>query len=225
MIPDFDAAMFDLDGTLLSTMRYWRLTTLEYLLNRGVIPNAEELGRLFYESGRGLLAELIEKYQLPCDWSEVFHATEGYMLRHYREDARPKPGAEEYLRALRRRGAKLCVGTASLKEFVEEALERTGLLPYFEFVTDNRELAMEKSDPAFFRAVAERLGVPVERMCVFEDAAYAIRGAKEAGCPVIGILDPTQLSMREEIIALADCAVADYRELLDAMGDAEANKF
>lgn len=213
MIPKFDAAMFDLDGTLLSSMRYWRLTTLEYLLSRDVFPTAEELGRLFYESGRGLLAELIEKYHLTCDWSEVFHATEGFMLRHYRADAKPKPGVEEYLEALAERGVKMCVGTASPREFVEEALTRLGLRERFEFVTDNRELGMEKSNPEFFRAVAARLGVCVERMCVFEDTAYAIRGAKAAGCPVIGIFDPTQVSMWDEIAALADATVRDYREL------------
>ena len=213
MIPEFDAAMFDLDGTLLSTMRYWRLTTLEFLLGKGVIPDKEDLGRLFYTSGRKLVEELIEKYGIECDMDEVYHATEGYMLRHYRQDARPKPGLEEYLSALARRGVRMCVGTASLREFVAEALERLDLARHFEFITDNRELGLEKSDPEFFRAVAKRLGVAVERMCVFEDALYAIRGAKEAGCPVIAILDPTQIDYREEIVRLADWAVEDYRAL------------
>ena len=215
MIPEFDAALFDLDGTLLSTMRYWRLTTLEYLLAHDVIPDQEDLGRLFYMSGRKLLAELIEKYGLLCDWEKVSRATEGYMLRHYRLDAQPKPGAAAYLEALARRGVRMCVGTASLREFVAEALERLELARHFDFITDNRELGLEKSDPEFFRRVAARLGVRVERMCVFEDALYAIRGAKEAGCPVIAILDPTQIHHRDEILQLADCAVEDYRGLMD----------
>ena len=214
MIPKFDAAMFDLDGTLLSTMRYWRLTTLEYLLARDVIPTEEELGRMFYTSGRGLLAGLIEKYGLECDWNEVYRATEGYMHRHYREDALPKPGTEAFLAALEGRGVRMCIGTASLREFVREVLERLDMARYFDFITDNREVGLEKSDPEFFRAVAARLGVDVERMCVFEDALYAIRGAKAAGCPVIAILDPTQREHWEEVKELADCAVRDYRELL-----------
>lgn len=215
MIPEFDAAMFDLDGTILSTMRYWRLTTLEFLLAHGVIPDEGDLGRLFYTSGRRLLAELIEKYGLECDWNDVARATEGYMLRHYRLDAQPKPGVEAYLAELERRGVRMCVGTASLREFVTEALERLELARRFDFITDNRELGLEKSDPEYFRQVAARLGVDVKRMCVFEDALYAIRGAKEAGCPVIAILDPTQTAHRNEIMELADCAVEDYRELLN----------
>ena len=214
MIPNFDAAMFDVDGTLLSTMRYWRLTTLEYLLGRGVIPDQEDLGRMFYTSGRKLLAELLEKYGLECEWDEVARATEGYMLRHYRLDALPKPGVDAYLAELARRDVRMCVATASLREFVAEALERLELAHRFDFITDNRELGTEKSDPAFFRMVAQRLGVDVERMCVFEDALYAIRGAKEAGCPVVAILDPTQIRDRDEIIRLADLAVDSYDRLL-----------
>ena len=214
MIPRFDAAMFDVDGTILCTMPYWRLTTLEFLLGRGVIPDEADLGRMFYMSGRKLVAELIEKYGIDCSLDDVYHATEGYMLRHYREDAVPKPGLEAYLEKLGARGVRMCVGTASLKEFIAETLERLGLDGHFAFITDNRERGMEKSDPEFFRRVAARLGVDVRRMCVFEDALYAIRGAKEAGCPVIAILDSTQEAHWDEIRALADHAIADYRELL-----------
>ena len=205
--------MFDVDGTLLSTMRYWRLTTLEYLLGRDIIPDAEDISRMFYMSGRKLLEELIQKYGLECDMSDVYRATEGYMLRHYRQDAKAKPGAEEYLSELGRRGVRMCVGTASLKEFVTEALERLELTRHFAFITDSRELALEKSNPEFFRAVAARLGVEPERMCVFEDAVFAIRGAKEAGCPVIALLDPTQREHWSEIREMADWAIYDYREL------------
>ena len=214
MIPKFAAAMFDVDGTLLSTMRYWRLTTLEYMLQKDVIPTEEELGRLFYTSGRGLLAEMIEKYELPCDWERVFHTTEGFMLRHYREDAQAKRGAAAYLAELKRRGIRMCVGTASLKEFVLEALDRLELTAYFDFVTDNRELGLEKDDPEYFRAVAKRLDVSPAELCVFEDASYAIRGAKAAGCPVIGILDPTQRYIWHEVEQLSDLTVRDYEELL-----------
>ena len=126
---------------------------------------------------------------------------------------------EAYLSQLARGGAKLCVGTASPKEFIAEALERLGLRGFFEFITDNREIGLEKSGPEFFHTVAARLGVPAERMCVFEDAAYAIRGAKAAGCPVIAILDPTQKPHWDEIRELADCSVRDYRELLEASTD------
>ena len=172
---------------------------------------------MFYTSGRGLLAEMIEKYELPCDWEKVFRTTEGFMLRHYREDAQAKPGTAAYLAELKRRGIRMCVGTASLKEFVLEALDRLELTEYFDFVTDNRELAMEKDDPEFFRAVAGRLGVSPKELCVFEDASYAIRGAKEAGCSVIGILDPTQREIWEEVSQLSDCAVHDYEELMQMM--------
>ena len=44
MIPEFKAALFDMDGTLLATMRYWRLTTIEVLLARRDHSNAGDHG-------------------------------------------------------------------------------------------------------------------------------------------------------------------------------------
>ena len=48
---------------------------------------------------------------------------------------------------------------------------------------------------------------------VFEDALYAIQGAKKAGCTVIGVADPTNLSDREEMKRLCVRIIERYAEL------------
>ena len=59
MIPKFKAALFDMDGTLLCTMRYWRFTTLEVLLAHDIIPTAEQLSQMYSTSSRRLCMQIL----------------------------------------------------------------------------------------------------------------------------------------------------------------------
>lgn len=214
MIPKFKAAMFDMDGTILRTMRYWRLTTIELLLGRNIIPTPEQMARVFSTSSRALCAEILSEHGIEMGEREILRELEHYMHHHYVQDATVKPGVGEYLEKLKRAGVRMCVGTAAPKESARVALTRLGLIDYFEFITDQYELDMRKSNPEFFRIMAKRMDVDVQDMCVFEDALYSIKTAKELGCPVIAIEDRTQARDREEIMRLADHYICEYEELL-----------
>lgn len=214
MIPDFKAAMFDMDGTLLCTMRYWRFATLEFLLARDIIPTAEQLGRMYMTSSKKLCAEVLAEHGIQMEQMEIVRELECYMHRHYLYDAHGKPGVEAYLAQLRAAGIPLCVGTGSPREYARDGLVRLGLAQYFAFITDGYEYGLNKFDPAYFALMAEKLGVETREMCVFEDALYSIRSAKEAGCPIIAVLDPTQAHDHAAIRALADHCIESYEELM-----------
>lgn len=217
MKPDFKAAMFDMDGTLLCTMRYWRFATLELLLAHDIIPTNEQLARMYTTSSRRLCAEILAQRGIEMTSEAIVTELEGYMHRHYLHDAHVKPQVAEYLAQLHARGVPMCVGTGAPRGYARDGLERLKLAQYFEFITDCYEYNLNKGSPAYFDLMAEKLGVETRELCVFEDALYAIRSAKEAGCPVIAILDPTQINDREGIIALADHAVHSYSELLSQL--------
>ena len=214
MIPKFKAALFDMDGTLLCTMRYWRYTTLELLLAHDVLPTPEELGQMFSTSSRRLCMQILENRGMRMDEADMVREMEGYMHRHYLHDAHAKPHVEAYLSNLRDAGIPMCVATGSPREYARDGLARLGLAQYFEFITDGYEFGMNKSDPAYFHLMAQKLGVEAGEMCVFEDALYSIKAAKEAGCPVMAIQDAAQRNNWEEIKALSDHWFEDYGELL-----------
>lgn len=212
---DFSAAIFDMDGTLLDTMPYWRYTTLEYLLARGLPVTDEVLLRMYATSSRRLLTEYLGKLGLPVDREAMVAELEGYMNRHYLYDARLKvPSVPAFLERLRQAGVRLCVATGSPREYARNGLKRLGLLDYFEFVTDNYEGAFTKDRPGYFDALLERLGVPAERCWVFEDALYAMESAKATGLRVCAIEDDAQRASRDAIRALADVYIRDYSELM-----------
>ena len=209
---DCKYAIFDSDGTLLDSMRYWRLAPLEYMIEHDMeIPEQMTLHDLFMGSSRHFIARVAEERGL--DVMEVLSGLERCMERHYRLDVREKPGVGAFLEELRAGGAKLCVATAAPRGMCAAALSRLDLLKHFEFVTDGYEVGLHKGEPEFFRIVADRLGADISDCWVFEDALYAMQGAKSAGARVCAIEDYTAGIHREEILSFADRYIADYRAL------------
>lgn len=213
---DFDAAIFDMDGTLLDTMRYWRYTSLEYLLAHQLPVRPEDLARMEWTSSRALVKEIAEREGFDMgSWQTMVGELEEFMNRHYLHDAKRRENAPELLEKLRGMGKPMCVATGAPRQYARNGLSRLGILKYFEFVTDCYEFGMDKSQPEYFEEVARRLGTKSERCVVFEDALYAMKSAKTAGCRVVAIEDSTARLQRDEIRAVADRYILNYSELLD----------
>lgn len=213
---DFDAAIFDMDGTLLDTMRYWRYTSLEYLLAHQLPVRPEDLARMEWTSSRALVKEIAEREGFDMgSWQTMVGELEEFMNRHYLHDAKRRENVPELLEKLRGMGKPMCVATGAPRQYARNGLSRLGILKYFEFVTDCYEFGMDKSQPEYFEEVARRLGTKSERCVVFEDALYAMKSAKTAGCRVVAIEDSAARLQRDEIRAIADRYILNYSELLD----------
>ena len=215
MLENIRAAIFDMDGTLLDTMPYWRYSSLEYLLAHQLPVGPELLVRMYSTSSRKLLTEYLEKLGIRVDRQEMISELEGYMHRHYLCDAHlKKPSVPAFLRALKARGVRMCVATGSPRQYAADGLRRLGILDFFEFVTDNYEGAHTKDQSGYFDDVLARLDAKREDCWVFEDALYAMRSAKQSGLRVCAVEEGTQSADREAIMALADIYIRDYTELM-----------
>ena len=211
---DLEGAIFDMDGTLLDTMPYWRYTTLEYMLAHGEPVPQAMLSRMFSTSSRKLIFEYLDAKGIAYDRQAIISELEGYMNRHYLYDARVKGSAKAFLEELKRRGVRMCVATGSPREYACNGLRRLGMLDYFAYVTDNYEIPLTKNQPEYFIAQCKRLNVSPEECWVFEDALYAVQSAKAAGLKVCAIEDDTAISDRKAIRETADVYIRDYVELM-----------
>ena len=215
---NFEAAIFDMDGTLLDTMRYWRFTTLEFLLAHGLPVKNEDLVRMLDTSSRKLLYDIAAREEIDIgERQTVITELEDYMGRHYQYDSHPKDDSvHAFLQKLKDKGIRMCVATGSRREYARIGLERAGMLDFFEFVTDNYEAGngIHKDKPEYFTQTCARLGVAPEKCVVFEDAHYAMEAAQKAGCRVLAIEDQTARLQKEKILGVADWYIKSYAELL-----------
>ena len=84
---------------------------------------------------------------------------------------------------------------------------------WMDAITTTDMLGGSKGDPAFFDRLCAFLGADKAECVMFEDAVYAMRGARAAGLGVVGITDPTNEPDREAMHAVCDRVIASYDEL------------
>jgi putative hydrolase of the HAD superfamily len=115
------------------------------------------------------------------------------------------------------RGAGYRLGViANQPSQVRDALERDGLVPYFETWGVSDDLGLHKPDPALFVRTLELAGVPAERTAMVGDRLdYDMVPARAAGMRTIWVLrgeapdDPTPAQL-----AIPDVAIADLTQLV-----------
>lgn len=203
-----------MDGTLLDSMRYWRLGSIEYLLAHQMPVPEDILPGLFTRSGLATLEMAMNA--LKCEFNKPAMSIEmcARMHEHYVRDVKPKPFALEFVRALRENGVKCCVATATPRSEAQAALSANGFDGMFEFITDCDETCCTKRESEFFYRIARRLDIDAGECALFEDSLYAMAAARETGMWICAVDEPTAINDAAAIRDMCDKYVSDFSALL-----------
>ena len=215
---DKRACIFDMDGTLVDSMGYWDRLGREYLESRGVTEGIDEALALTAPMTMLESSELfLRTFGLSGTPESAAAEMTAVMDGHYRRDIPLKPGAADYLAALKARGTKMCVATATPEPLARACLERLGVLEDFAFLLSCDEVAAGKDKPDVFFEAARRLGSAPAETAAFEDALFAARTAKDAGFYTVGVYDASGDGHWNELTALADETVRDWSAAAERM--------
>ena len=204
-------AIFDMDGTLVDSMVYWKNLASEYLRHKGVTRVSDEiLKKIKPMTMMESAALFIHELHLDGTPEQVAEEMNAMMDRHYQTDIPLKAGVRNYLEYLYRTGVTMCVASATAEPLMEACLSRLGIAHYFQFLLSCETVGAGKSRPDVYIAAAERLGAKPEEIAVYEDALYAARTAKEAGFYVAGVYDDSASEHRDALKELADEWIAGW---------------
>jgi HAD superfamily hydrolase (TIGR01509 family) len=206
-------AIFDMDGTLVDSMGYWRNLSAEFLKRQGVshVDPAfrEKIVPLTVAESAALF---VEEFGLASTPEEIAHQMSDIMDEHYRRDIFLKPGAADYLQALCQRGVQLCVASATAQPLMELCLHRLGIYDCFAFILSCETVGVGKNRPDVYYAAAQRLGAAPGEIAVYEDSLYAAQTAAKAGFYVVGVYDQNAQHHWEALTALAAETIRDWRD-------------
>jgi sugar-phosphatase len=175
----FAALLFDMDGTLLSSIeaaeRVWTRWAAQFGIDAATfLPGIH--GRRTIESVRSL--------NIPgIDVEEQANA----ITRAEIEDVdgiHVIPGAHEFIALLPK--DRWAIVTSAPRALAIRRLEAIGLRPPTVFITAE-DIPKGKPDPACYQLAASQLGYKAEECAVFEDAAAGIEAGERAGAAVVVI--------------------------------------
>lgn len=207
--------IFDMDGTLVDSMGYWRNLEYDYLTSRGVQlgdKTAELIRRLqpmtLVDAGKVFIEELGFKGTPQTIADEMNAVMEG----HYRTCVPIKAGVKAYLEALKSRGARLCTASATNAPLVRTCLTRLEIVGYFDFMLSCQDVGASKDRPDVYFEAARRLGSRPEETAVFEDSLSAMTTAKSAGFYAVAVYDEHSHDNWGKMQEISDEFIADWAE-------------
>jgi HAD superfamily hydrolase (TIGR01509 family) len=214
MIKNIDAAIFDLDGTLVDSMWMWKSIDIEYLTRFGIeLPDDLQKsveGMSFSETA----SYFKERFNLPDSLDQIKSDWNRMAWDKYRNEVPLKEGVLELLSYLKEQGIPAGIATSNSRELVELVVEKHGIKDYFTSIRTSCEVAKGKPSPDIYLLVAKDLEVDPSRCLVFEDVLHGVMAGKNANMKVCAVDDDFSKNDEEEKIKLADYFVYSMKDVL-----------
>lgn len=201
----FELAIFDLDGTLVNTIKDLGAAVNHALAQKGLPGHQTEEYRMMVGNGIRNLVLRAMPDELKSDSAlleSLLADFVSYYSAHLDVDSRPYPGIPEMLARLQDAGLKLAVASNKFQAGTDKIVSRFFPEVRFCCVSGGRDGVPLKPDPAVIRDIMSVAGVIPEHAAMVGDSATDMLTAKAAG--ICGIAVPWGFRPVE---AAAECSL------------------
>lgn len=202
---------FDMDGVLLDS-EVGAFEIMRKTLSRlNVELDIEELLKYIGKTSAQIANELVAKYNMGITGEQLrdkYRETGNFYADS--DDVVPMPGLVKFLEVLRMDGVKTAVVSSTSSKNVITALNRMGIVKYFDAVICGDMVTNPKPDPEGYLKAAKLVDVLPNDCLVIEDSPHGINAGIAAGMTVVGFSG----SEIKQDISCAAMKAASFDELL-----------
>ncbi|HHX70443.1 MAG: HAD family phosphatase [Miniphocaeibacter sp.] len=206
-------AIFDMDGTIIDSMKKWSTVLDDYLTDIGLKLDPDYRKSLNSKPMKEILDKVHKDFNIQGTPTDSFNNIMEIMRYNYLNTFSLKPGVKNALDELMNKNIKMAVATATPERVAIDAINKQGLEKYFEFIQTCDNVNLMKFQPEYWHTAAKNLNSSIENSIVFEDALYCIETVKKINGGIVAIADESANSDKDKIIALSDHYIEHYDEL------------
>ncbi len=185
---NFDTYIFDLDGTLLSTLEDLAASCNYALRHNGMAERTMEEVRMFVGNGvKKLMERAVPDGLVNPLFEKVYADFRQHYMEHNLDTTQPYPGVMELLKELKARGKKIAV--VSNKFYAAtQALCRHFFGDLVDVAIGEREDIRKKPAPDTVNEALRQLDADRDRAVYIGDSDVDIMTARNSGIPCISVL-------------------------------------
>lgn len=188
MMKEYDTYIFDLDGTLLSTIGDLAASTNHALRTYGMPEHTVDDVRRFVGNGvHKLMERAVPGGTANKDFEAALQTFREHYMQHSLDTTRPYPGIDEMLAGLKSRGKRIAVVSNKFCAATQELCRH--------FFPDTVEVAIGESEgirkkpaPDTVTEALRQLGTDREGAVYIGDSDVDIETARNSGLPCISVL-------------------------------------
>ena len=194
-------AIFDLDGTLVNSMKYWSVAPLDYAKMKNLnITDSKSLSETFLSMSLPESAKYFkEVYNVKDSIDKICEDIDSIMENYYLKYVDVKPGILAILQYLDSKGIIMGIATATDRFLVKKTIEKLGIDKYFKEILTSSEVGSSKQKPDIYIKLSETMGFTPDETLIFEDLPYGIISSGKVGFHTIGLYDAPSRHLQDKI--------------------------
>ena len=189
---NFDALIFDLNGTLIDSMEHHYISYRVVCSEHGLEIDRATFYALFGMDSTDFIAKVCELANINLSQNEIENISNkrlAWYKRHCLGRQRSVPCVLRILQGAKESGKlKLGLVSSESKEVIHHVLKQISINPdMFDIIVNNHDYNLQKPSPDSFLIAAKKLRVKPSRVRAYGDSYYDIMAIKSAGMDAVDV--------------------------------------